>query len=491
MATNKIKSTWTGRGCLLVLAVTLTLGSQAATAQTETDDAVVLIVLDVSGSMGRAGADGTVLLDAAKEAVTELTASLPDDIDSGLRLYGHRTGQAESDKPEGCQDTELVVPVGQGSPDTVAAALQPLQPSGYTPIGTSLQQAAQDLGSASQATIVLVSDGEDSCQPPDPCEVAGELSEQGVDVVIDTVGLLLDTAEADSQLSCIAEATGGSFVTADDAASLGVALQEASSRAQRRYEVSGEPIEGAAVPFEAPDLQPGVQYVDEVRGDETLFYAIADLGPGDVFDVEIVREGVPDATGVFRVYTYLVDRDDNELGPDTCCTSQDLDTADVTALRNVEIAEDVDQAFIRIDTAASSGADLADLQRLQLRVVPAGGTAPSPSATPTASPTPAPTPTETSQPSPTSTPTPTPTPTATPSPSATPTDSVSTSSPTDGASPVVVDPAETAETEDGLPPWLLVLLAFLVLAVLGLGAYVVRLQQRANVSQSTPPPPPQ
>lgn len=327
MATNKIKSTWTGRGCLLVLAVTLTLGSQAATAQTETDDAVVLIVLDVSGSMGRAGADGTVLLDAAKEAVTELTASLPDDIDSGLRLYGHRTGQAESDKPEGCQDTELVVPVGQGSPDTVAAALQPLQPSGYTPIGTSLQQAAQDLGSASQATIVLVSDGEDSCQPPDPCEVAGELSEQGVDVVIDTVGLLLDTAEADSQLSCIAEATGGSFVTADDAASLGVALQEASSRAQRRYEVSGEPIEGAAVPFEAPDLQPGVQYVDEVRGDETLFYAIADLGPGDVFDVEIVREGVPDATGVFRVYTYLVDRDDNELGPDTCCTSQDLDTA--------------------------------------------------------------------------------------------------------------------------------------------------------------------
>lgn len=53
---------------ILLLAVTAT----AAVAQDGSEDRAVLIVLDVSNSMERPGADGTMLLDSAREAVTEL-----------------------------------------------------------------------------------------------------------------------------------------------------------------------------------------------------------------------------------------------------------------------------------------------------------------------------------------------------------------------------------------------------------------------------------
>lgn len=360
--------------------------------------------------------------------------------------------EESGDTEAGCQDTELVLPVGEADPAAVSSVLDTLEPSGYTPIGTSLEQAGEDVTGYEQATVILVSDGEDTCQPPDPCDVAADLTGVGVEVVVDTVGLLLDTDEAEQQLSCIAEATDGTFVTADDAASLTTALQESSTRAQRRYEVSGEPVEGAAVPFEAPELEPGVLYVDEVRGDETLFYAIADLESGDTFDVEIVREGIPGREGYFRAYTYLVDRDDNELGYTTCCTGEDLDRAEVTALRDVELA-DTDQAFLRVDTDVGAGADPAQLQRLQLRIVPTGATASAAPATPE--------PTATRESSPTAG-------------TAGATDAPASPSPDDSATPV----ATGSDAGGGVPGWLYVVLGVGGLALLGMGAWIVALQRR-------------
>lgn len=461
---------------ILLLVVTAT----TAFAQDGEDDRAVLIVLDVSNSMERPGADGTMLLDSARQAVTELVEGIPSEIPVGLRLYGHTVTEESGDTEAGCQDTELVLPVGEADPAAVSSVLDPLEPSGFTPIGTSLEQAGDDVAAYEQATVILVSDGDDNCEPPDPCDVAADLSASGVEVVVDTVGLLLDTAEAEEQLSCIAEATDGTFVTADDTASLTAALQESSTRAERRYEVSGEPVEGAAVPFEAPELEPGVQYVDEVRGDETLFYAIADLESGDTFDVEIVREGTPGREGSSFVYTYLVDRDNNELGYTTCCSSEILDTADVTALRDVELPEDTEQGFLRVDMDVSR-ADPAQLQRLQLRVVPTGATASAapatdaPTATGEASPTPEPTTAD-----------------ATAGPtdgSAGATDAPASTAPDAPATPV----ASTTEAGGGVPGWLYVVLGLGGLAFLGMGGWIVALQRRVG-SQSAPgrserPPP--
>ena len=59
--------------------------------------------------------------------------------------------------------------------------------------------------------MVLITDGEDTCNA-DPCDVARGIASQGIHLVIDTLGLIPDAKTRD-QLSCIAEATGGTYTT--------------------------------------------------------------------------------------------------------------------------------------------------------------------------------------------------------------------------------------------------------------------------------------
>lgn len=183
-----------------------------AGAQDDAGGAVVLI-LDASGSMERTDDSGVVLMDGAKDAVSRLVEGLPEGSPVGLLLYGHR---APNDDPAaGCMDTELVVPVGPLERDAMLATISGVAPRGFTPIGRALEEAAAALGDAG-GTVILVSDGEDTCAPPDPCEIAAALSDAGIDLRVHTIGFFLDQeGAAQQQLQCIAETTGGSYQNVD------------------------------------------------------------------------------------------------------------------------------------------------------------------------------------------------------------------------------------------------------------------------------------
>ena len=190
---------------LVVIAAAL-VPSFGATAQT--DGGGVLLILDASGSMNQVTGSGSRLIDDAKDALREIVHRLPGDADVGLRVYGHR---ASNDDPvAGCVDTELVVPVGPVDREAMIEAIDGFDASGFTPIGLSLQEAAEDLG-GSGGTIILVSDGVDTCAPPDPCVVAQELADEGFITHIHTVGLLLQDQAAVDQLQCNAGAGNGTF----------------------------------------------------------------------------------------------------------------------------------------------------------------------------------------------------------------------------------------------------------------------------------------
>jgi hypothetical protein len=160
--------------------------------------------------MDRLDENGVRLIDGAKRALLDLIDGLPDDVLVGLRVYGHR--YPNTDPVNGCTDTELVVPVGPLDRSVIADAIGSFDAMGFTPIGLSLQEAAEDFPpDVSTKAVVLVSDGEDTCAPPDPCEIAGELFSSGVFVRIETVGLVLGDDAARDQLQCIAETTGGTY----------------------------------------------------------------------------------------------------------------------------------------------------------------------------------------------------------------------------------------------------------------------------------------
>lgn len=204
----------------------------------------LMIIVDYSGSMNAEVGGGQSRIDAARDAVSALVADLPETVNVGLMVYGHRVSSDDSQREQGCQDIETLVEVGPIDRAAMTTVLDDVEPSGFTPIGAALQQAAAELEVVSgRQTIVLVSDGIDTCAPPPACEVATDLVAQGRPLTVETVGFQVDDI-ARAELECIAAATGGSYRNAPDAASLAAGIQALSSRSFRSYLPVGTDIAG-------------------------------------------------------------------------------------------------------------------------------------------------------------------------------------------------------------------------------------------------------
>ena len=161
--------------------------------------------------MRTADIDGKSRMSAAKQAFNEVLDAVPPEVQLGIRTLG-ATYPGE-DRKVGCKDTRALYPVGPLNRTEAKTAVATLAPTGWTPIGPALQGAADDLkGGDATRRIVLITDGEDTCQPLDPCEVARDIAAQGIHLTIDTLGLIPD-AKTREQLTCIAEATGGTYTS--------------------------------------------------------------------------------------------------------------------------------------------------------------------------------------------------------------------------------------------------------------------------------------
>jgi Ca-activated chloride channel homolog len=178
----------------------------------------VILVLDASGSM-RGKVDGKMKMDIAKQVVGKVLKTWNPEDDLGLVVYGHR-------EKDNCSDIETVLPPG---PLTIGEYMSPvkgLKPKGKTPMTQAVRQAAEALKYTEQkSTVILVSDGEETCEA-DPCAVARELEQAGIGFTVHTVGFGLDKGKATEQLKCMAEETGGIAVLAGNAEELESAFKK-------------------------------------------------------------------------------------------------------------------------------------------------------------------------------------------------------------------------------------------------------------------------
>lgn len=228
----------------------------------DSQSGATMLVLDSSGSMNAQDAGGQTRLDAAKDATKKFVSELGGTIPLGLVTYGGTVDEAPENQETGCQDIHLVSGPKEDVGDSFTGPIDALQAKGYTPIGDSLKKAAEELG-GQHGTIVLVSDGIDTCAPPPVCEVAKELHEQGIDLVINTIGFNVDE-EARKELSCIADAAGGEYLDADDADSLAAMIKKAAGRAADIYQSDVEQIEGSediSQPTPLPRWESGEDFI--------------------------------------------------------------------------------------------------------------------------------------------------------------------------------------------------------------------------------------
>ena len=218
---NRTRWAITVQVCLALGALVISPGP--ARAQEEIERTNVVIVLDASGSMaGRM--NGQVKMDLARNVVRELVDNMPSDMKLGLIVYGARSAREKND----CQDIEVLRTVQPVQSQVIDAALNQLKPRGMTPIGASLRRGAEALkGLPGKSTIVLISDGTETCGS-DPCQVAREVREStGIDVKVHSVGLDIGAAERGT-LECVATGGGGTYYPVKDEEQLRTALKTAT-----------------------------------------------------------------------------------------------------------------------------------------------------------------------------------------------------------------------------------------------------------------------
>lgn len=231
----------------------------------------VELVLDVSGSMAADDIEGATRISVAKKAFNDVVDALPETTQLGIRVLGATYGG--DSKKQGCQDTQQIVAIGPVQAVAAKNAIASLKPTGFTPIGLALREAAKDLGTTgSVRRIVLITDGEDTCTPPDPCDVARELAAQGTKLVVDTLGLVPDEKTRE-QLVCISTATGGTYTAAQSEEELTGRIKQLVDRAAVPPPVAPAAVEGAGDCAQAPLLSAGV-YTDREKIGEHRFYRV-------------------------------------------------------------------------------------------------------------------------------------------------------------------------------------------------------------------------
>ncbi len=211
-----------------VIAGTLRVTAAGVPEPVSKGSSAVEVILDASGSMLQR-LDGKRRIEIAKTALDDLVRNtLPAGTSFALRVFGHREANS-------CR-TDLEIGLAPINPNAAATKIRGIEAKNLakTPIAASLLKVREDLaGHKGPATIVLVTDGEETCDG-DPKAAIEALKSAGFEVRVNIVGFAIDELQLKERFEEWARAGNGRYVEAND----GEQLQKAMSTSLRvPYEV--------------------------------------------------------------------------------------------------------------------------------------------------------------------------------------------------------------------------------------------------------------
>lgn len=208
----------------------LSLPAHALAAGCATD---AMLVFDGSGSMIEYGFDyrQVTRIKEARQAVATALPQVEDFRRIGLLIYGPNTGDS-------CSGLDLRFAPRPQAAQPIISAVNDLNPGGLTPLAASVDVAAQALDHRREpGIIVVVTDGNETCGGL-PCATADRLAAEARDLTIHVIGFRAivdfwtwDNPEQEAHTGkgsvarCLADRTGGLYVSADTVDTLIEALQ--------------------------------------------------------------------------------------------------------------------------------------------------------------------------------------------------------------------------------------------------------------------------
>ncbi|MGH8494746.1 MAG: vWA domain-containing protein [Gammaproteobacteria bacterium] len=239
----------------------------------------VELVLDASGSMLQR-IDGVPRIQIARDALVELTQNvLSAGTPFALRVFGHR--EADS-----CR-TDLEIALAPLDPAAAVARIRSIEAKNLakTPIGASLLAVREDLaGADGPAVVVLVTDGEETCEG-DPKAAIATLRESGIDARVNIVGFAIDEVVLKETFEEWARVGQGTYFDARDGEELNEAMR-ASLRVPFQVLRDGAVVASGAVNGEAVELAAG-DYEVRVLTDPPRSAGPVSIASGDERELDI------------------------------------------------------------------------------------------------------------------------------------------------------------------------------------------------------------
>jgi hypothetical protein len=225
----------------------------------------VELILDASGSMLQR-MEGRRRIDVAKEVLTSaVTELIPAGTPTALRVFGHRT-------PNACE-TDLEAPLAPLAADSLVARIRAIEAKNLarTPIGASLAAVRQDLkGSTGAALVVLVTDGEETCDGDPAAEIA-KLQQAGVKLTLNIVGFAIDDDALALQFETWAAAGGGRYYPATDPEGLRGAIRQALATSYTVYDSRDNEVTQGIVGGDPVELMQGTYRVEVATAPPRVF----------------------------------------------------------------------------------------------------------------------------------------------------------------------------------------------------------------------------
>ena len=187
-----------------------------------TEDA--MLVFDASKSMAAAdaGAAGLRRIDSVRTALARVLPRVAPRRRLGLITYGPGSRAV-------CSNIALELRPRLDAADRIQARVNALLPEGRTPLTSAVRRAADALGrSGRPGTIVLLTDGEESCNGA-PCDLAKALKAENANLTVHVVSYRIKGSIGSDgvfKAACLAKETGGLYVATETIDELAAELEK-------------------------------------------------------------------------------------------------------------------------------------------------------------------------------------------------------------------------------------------------------------------------